>query len=166
MLSFRKIVILLVMLVMLIASGIEQVLACSTCGCSELCPLSMVEDADNSGVGGNLLSDSIWGNIILKIAYQRDVQIQKLTKHRRASNAVAGGSVGTAIGGTFAQNIVSMSTLNPPDGQSDSYLPGGLGLGLSALVNVAFDGNILINWRLSKKIGPGNLSLKAEWSQS
>jgi len=126
-------------------------IACATCGCSELCPIAMMKDSEESK-NNSSLSDSLWGNIILKMAYQRDPQIQKLVRHIKGVNAVTGTAIAGAVGGTLAQNIISMGTLNPPPGQLDSYLPGSFGLGLSGLINVVFDGSMLINWRLKKKI--------------
>jgi hypothetical protein len=151
MLLVRK-TIFIVMLLSLLVMQPLWVLACSTCGCSELCPLSMMADTESGGNGRRLLTESIWGSIILKIAFQRDPILQKLTRHRKGVNALMGGSIGSAIGGTFAQNIISVGTLNPPEGLHDSYLPGGLGLGMSGLVNVAFDAGIAANWHLNKKI--------------
>ncbi len=37
-------------------------LACATCGCNELCPISVMEDT-TGGRGGSSLTDSIWGNM-------------------------------------------------------------------------------------------------------
>lgn len=126
------------------------VLACATCGCSELCPLSMVKGDEEQKV--DQLSESLWGNIILKMAYKRDPEMQKLTKHMRGANNFTSGAVASTVGLTFAQNIVSEYTVNPPPGYQDTYLPGALGLAASGLVNVVFDGSLLINWRLKKKI--------------
>jgi hypothetical protein len=120
----------------------------------------MVEDTESGGTARGLLSDSIWGSIILKMAYQRDPVLLKLTKYKRGLSGLTGGSVATAIGGTFAQGIVSVSTLNPPPGQKDSYLPGSLGLGWSGLVNVAFNAGVVVNWRLSRKIKARQLVVK------
>lgn len=142
-------------IIMLLTTLVMQpywVLACSTCGCSELCPLSMMQDTASSGKPHHLLSDSIWGSIILKIAFQRDPVLQKLTRHNKGVTGIMGGTIGSAIGGTFAQTIISESTINPPEGQSDSYLPGGLGLAMSGLVNVAFDAGIAAHWYLNKKV--------------
>ena len=69
------------------------------------------------------------------------------------------GAVSTAVAGTLGQNIASLAVLNPQQG-NDSYLPGALGLGLSGLVNVAFDGSMLINWRLQKKIKARQLVIR------
>jgi len=149
--SAKKISVVLVCLSLLIMQPLI-VIACATCGCSELCPIAMMKDNEDNGKNGVSLSDSLWGNIILKMAYQRDPQIQKLTKHIKGVNTLTDGTIATTAGGTLAQNIISMATLNPPPGEYDSYLPGSLGLGLSGLLNVVFDGSILVNWRLKKKI--------------
>ena len=135
------------------------VLACATCGCSELCPLAMMKDDESDSKFSNSLSDSLWGNIILKMAYQRDPQLQKLMRSVKRVNAITSGSVTTAIGGTTAQNILSLATLNQDQG-NDSYLPGALGLGMSGLINITLDGSILINWRLKKKIRVRQLIVK------
>ena len=132
--------------------------ACATCGCSELCPLCLVQDTETNSKNSTL-SDSLWGSIILKMAYQRDTQIQKLAKHLGRVNVLTGGVINTAVAGTLGQNIVSLAVLNPDQG-NDSYLPGALGLGLSGLVCVAFDGSMLMTWRLQKKLRVRQLAVK------
>jgi len=127
-------------------------IACSTCGCSELCPLVMVEEEDRARGSKSPLGDSIWGSIILKMAYQRDPEIQRLLGHRNGVNMLTNAAFGGVVGGTVAQNIISLSVLNPPAGQSDSYLPGSLGLGLSGVVNIGLNAQSLVNWRLTHKI--------------
>ena len=146
----KKIFSLVIFLALLVTQPLAAI-ACATCGCSELCPIAMMKDSEE-GENRICLSDSLWGNIILKMAYQRDPQIQKLTRHIKGVNTLTGGTIAGTVGGTLAQNIVSMGTLNPPHGQSDSYLPGSLGLGLSGLVNVVFDSSLVVNWHLKKKI--------------
>jgi hypothetical protein len=159
--SCGKVVLLVALVLANVAFLPGMAFACATCGCSELCPLTCIMDSEKkSGGGKGLLTESIWGNVILKMAYQRDPQIQKLVGRRRISNAFSSAGVSGAIGGTLGQNIISMATLNPPAGQSDSYLPGSLGLGLSGLVNVVFDGSNLINWHLGKKIRARQLAVK------
>ena len=137
------------------------VLACATCGCSELCPLSMVQETETDTKSAASLSDSLWGSIILKMAYQRDTQIQKLSKHLRGTNYLTTGAIYTAAGGTLGQNIVSLAVLNQDQG-NDSYLPGSLGLGLSGLLNIAIDGNMLISWHMKKKIRARQLVVKGK----
>lgn len=135
------------------------VFACATCGCSELCPLCMVRDSETNSRNTVALSDSLWGSIILKMAYQRDAQIQKLTRHLKGANNLTSGAIYTAVSGTLGQNIVSLAVLNQQQG-NDSYLPGSLGLGLSGLLNIALDSSMLINWHLNKKIKARQLIVK------
>ena len=142
---------LLLLSLLLLTMQPLAVLACATCGCSELCPLAMVQDTDTDSKDGTSLSNSLWGSIILKMAYQRDAQIQKLAKHIKGVNALTSGAIYTTVAGTLSQNILSEALLNPDQG-NDSYLPGGLGLGLSGILNIALDGSMLINWRIKKKI--------------
>jgi hypothetical protein len=154
-----KIPALFILLIGLLVINPLAAIACATCGCSELCPLAMMEDSESSK-NRSSLSESIWGNIILKMAYQRDPELQKLRGHVRGMNDVTSGAVGTAVGGTLAQNVISMACLNPAPGISDSYLPGGLGLGLSGLINIVFDGNLLVSWRLKSKIKARQIAIR------
>jgi len=159
MLAKKQLSIICLLLVMLIAQPLAT-LACATCGCSEVCPLSMIQETDTSETKGKVgLSDSLWGSIILKMAYQRDAQLQKLSKHLKGTNAVTSAAVYGAAGGTLGQNIISMAVLNPDFG-NDSYLPGALGMGLSGLLNVALDGGIVINWHMKKKINARKLAIR------
>lgn len=151
MLNKKQFAFTLALIVMLVTQPLAA-FACATCGCSELCPLTMVEDTNSINKAKGSLSDSLWGSIILKIAYQRDPEIQKLTRHINGMSALTEGTTGAVIGGTLSQNIVSMAVLRHPDGVPDSYLPTSLGLGFSGLFNVVFDSGLLFNWRLKSKI--------------
>src|SRR5271154_2894720 len=105
--SVRKKPLVFFILLIFFAINPLAALSCATCGCSELCPLAMMQDTENTPKHG-ILTESIWGSIILKMAFQRDPLLQKLRKHTRAVAAVTGTSVAGAIGGTFGQNIVSL----------------------------------------------------------
>lgn len=154
----KQLPIILLLLGLLIVQPLA-VLACATCGCSEVCPLCMIQETETDAKSKSGLSDSLWGSIILKMAYQRDAQLQKLSKHLRGANDVSSGAIYGAAAGTLGQNIVSMAVLNPDFG-NDSYLPGSLGMGLSGLLNVALDSSILINWHMKKKINARKLVIR------
>jgi len=127
--------------------------ACSTCGCSELCALGILqEDIAEGGKTRSLLSESIWGNIILKMAYKRDAKLQGLGKKIGLTDDVTNLGIFCIAGGVLSQVIVNEGTLNPPPPQFDSYLPGSIGLGFSGLTNVVFAGQNVIHWTLKKKI--------------
>jgi hypothetical protein len=150
------------LVVMLLILQPLAAMACATCGCSELCPLCMVKEVDSSTKDRSKVSplgESMWGSIILKMAFQKDPQLQKLTRHLKGANALTSAAMYTAVSGTLGQNIVSLAVLNPDQG-NDSYLPGSIGLGCSSLMTVAFDASILFNWRLSKKIKARQLAIE------
>jgi hypothetical protein len=134
-------------------------LACATCGCSEVCPIAMME-TESAGGKSSSLTDSIWGNIILKMAFQRDPEIQKLARRLNIANFGSYNALTTIAGGTLAQGIVSMATLNPPDGIEDSYVPGSIGLALDALTNIVFTGRTVANFGYKKKLKARQLAIK------
>src|SRR5580700_5523244 len=79
--GIRKVLAVILLVGLAFVSQIEPVLACATCGCSEICPLVMLKLDNNDGQAStSILSNSIWGNIILKLAYKRDEKLQKLAK--------------------------------------------------------------------------------------
>jgi hypothetical protein len=127
--------------------------ACSTCGCSELCALGMLqEDTTEGRKGGTLLSQSIWGNIILKMAYKRDAKLQILSKKAGLTDDATNLAIFCVAGGVLSQVIINQSTLNPPPPQSDSYLPGSIGLGFNGLTNIVFGAQNFMHWTLRKKV--------------
>jgi hypothetical protein len=129
-------------------------LACPTCGCSELCPLTMLDEEthDTSADKDSLLSNSIWGNLILKIAYNRDPQLQKLSRRMKGVNIATGGAIAAGAVGIVPQSIVSIYTLNPPDGVQDSYAPGSVGVALETVTNVALIARLGLSYGLRKKV--------------
>jgi hypothetical protein len=134
-------------------------LACATCGCSEVCPIAMME-TESTGGKASSLTDSIWGNIILKMAFQRDPEIQKLARRLNIANVGTYDALATIAGGTLAQGIISMACLNPPDGIEDSYVPGSVGLSFDALTNIVFTGRALANYGFRKKLKARQLAIK------
>jgi hypothetical protein len=152
----KKVALVVSLLLLLLVSYLVTVTAaeaCSTCGCSELCAIGMLqEDTAESGKNKSLLSESIWGNIILKMAYKRDAKLQALASKIGLADNVTNLGVLAVSGGVLSQVVVNQATLNPPAGQSDSYLPGSVGLGFSGLTNVVFAGQNIFHWAVRKKI--------------
>jgi hypothetical protein len=140
------------------------VLACSTCGCSEICPLAMIDTEPHDAKKGSLLTESIWGNLILKMAYARDPELQKLLRKLHISAAATSGSIGLIAGATLGQNVSSLALLNPPAGTQDSYVPGGIGLGLDGAINVALTARILLlhKYRQRMKVRQNELREQVE----
>lgn len=124
--------------------------ACPTCGCSEICPVAMMDDG--GAQSRDLLSDSIWGNMILKMAYSHDEELQRLLRKQRHISSGSYVALGAISGATLGQNISSIALLNPPDGVPDSYAPGIVGLVLDGAVNTVIGGNILLRHVQQKRI--------------
>ncbi|HEY9734349.1 MAG TPA: hypothetical protein V6C89_20730 [Drouetiella sp.] len=137
-----------------------NLIACATCGCSELCSVSLIDENLNAK-GGSTLSDSIWGNIILKIAYDRDAELKNYRKKLRLTDNVTSGALFGVAGGTLAQTITSTATLNPPDGMPDSYVPGIIGLSLDVAANLTFGSRALLDHNLKKRMRARQLTVKA-----
>jgi hypothetical protein len=87
--------------------------------------------------GELLITDSLWGNLILDLAYQRDDKLHSLGKQLGLVNFGTILGITGIAGGTLAQGIIALSVLNPPPPKSDSYLPGSIGIGMSGLTMIA-----------------------------
>jgi hypothetical protein len=107
-----------------------------------------------------LITDSLWGNLILDMAYQRDPQLRKIAKRLNIVNFGTMAAITGIAGGTLAQGVIALSVLNPPPPRSDSYLPGAIGVGMSGLTIVTFAGRTVINHVLSKNMRERQLSIK------
>jgi hypothetical protein len=127
------------------------------------------EVADIAAVGGviskkqknePLITDSLWGNLILDMAYQRDPEIKKTMKQLNLVNLGTMGAISAIAGGTLAQGIITLATLNPPEPLHDSYLPGALGIGFSGITLVTFASRAAINHCLVKKMRVRQLAIK------
>lgn len=134
-------------------------IACATCGCSELCPLTLI---DPSKSDSSSLTQSIWGNIILKLAYQRDPELQKLSKKLNISNIASVNALACIAGGTVGQNVASMACLNPPTGIEDSYAPGTVGLALNTMTNVVFGARTFASYKYRKKMKERQIAIRLQ----
>ncbi len=137
----------------------QTLLACATCGCSELCSVSLIDDTIG-GKGGSALTDSILGNMILKMAYDRDPELQNYRKKLHLENNITTGALFGVAGGTLAQTITSTATLNPAAGMSDSYAPGLIGLSLDVAASLTFGGRALFNRGYKKAMRARQIILK------
>ncbi len=158
-----SIVTTLVVLVCLVLAQ-TPAFACATCGCSEVCPLAAM-DVDVSALDRSLLSNSIWGNIILKMAYARDPEVLRLANKLKITNLGSTSGLMCVAGGTAAQGVVGISTLNPPDGLPDSYAPGIVGLGLEAAVLMIFAGGPLVQHKYRKALKARQLAIRQQVEQ-
>ncbi len=137
--------------------------ACSGCG---------AELADVAAAGGisltskkrdkSLLTDSLWGNLILELAYQRDKQLIKLAKRMGILNFGTMAAVSTIAASTLAQGVVALKTLNPTDGHEDSYVPGAIGVTLSGATILAFVARAYLGHRMQVAVENRQLAVKRE----
>ncbi len=127
-------------------------IACPTCGCNELCSVTLLDEVGGKPPADSLLSNSIWGNIILKLAYDRDPQLSKFKRTTRGVNAGAAATLAAAASGTLPQSVMSIYTLNPPDGVQDSYAPGIVGVVLEGATNLALLAQLGINRGIRNKV--------------
>lgn len=137
--------------------GEQVLLACASCGCSEVCPLTLVDPSQNSS---SLLTESIWGNIILKMAYRRDPELQRMAKKLNLNNNASTAAFVGIAGGTLGQNVASMYSLNPPDGHEDSYGPGCVGLALDAVTNITFGARTVVGHHYRKMMKARQLEVR------
>jgi hypothetical protein len=107
-----------------------------------------------------LITDSLWGNLILDMAYQRDAEIKKTMRQLNLVNLGTMGAISAIAAGTLAQGIITLATLNPPAPLHDSYLPGAIGIGMSGITLVTFAGRAALNHCLVKKIHNRQLIIK------
>ncbi len=108
-----------------------------------------------------LITDSLWGNLILDMAYQRDPQIRKIYKRFGLVNMGTMAAVAGIAGGTLAQGVIALATLNPQQG-NDTYLPGAIGVGMSGLTICTFVGRAAINHHLANCLRKRQLEIKHE----
>jgi len=110
--------------------------------------------------GELLITDSLWGNLILDLAYQRDQELRQIAKRLNIVNLGTMVAITGIAGGTLAQGIITLATLNPPPPKSDSYLPGGLGVGFAGLTLLTFAARTAVNQVLAKQLRNRQLEIK------
>lgn len=139
---------------------LAQAASCATCGTS-LDPLLLM-DAGSKKKDKSLLTDSLWGNLILEMAYQRDKGLQKLARRMNIVNYGTMASIGAIAGGTLAQGIVALGTLNPPEGHLDSYSPGIIGTTLSTATILTFVARMYFNHHMQKAVEDRQIAIRTK----
>jgi hypothetical protein len=134
--------------------------ACGTCG-AELSSAAVLGGISASKRKSEaLITDSLWGNLILDMAYQRDPDLSKLMKKMNYMNYGTMGAISGIAAGTLAQGIIALTTLNPPAGIEDSYVPGGIGVGLSAATIATFAARMYFGHRFQVEVRNKQLQIK------
>lgn len=132
--------------------------SCATCG-TALDPVLLMESGSKKKDKA-LLTDSLWGNLILEMAYQRDQPLHKLAKQMNILNLGTMASIGTIAGGTLSQGIIALQTLNPPDGHEDSYTPGIIGTTLSTATILTFVARMYFNHKMQKSVQDRQIAIR------
>lgn len=140
----------------------ESVVACSTCGCSEITPVALLETSVIRRKDTSLLSNSLWGNLILDMAYQRDPELKRLAHKLGFVNGFTLATIGIISGVTIGQGISSLATLNPPEGHIDSYVPGAIGLVASGATVLTLGTRVALNRSFRKKIQQRQSAIRDE----
>lgn len=143
-------------------SGLIASTVCAECGATELNAVSLMEATGGKKKHVSLLTDSLWGNLILEMAYQRDPELQKIAKKLNLVNIGTMGSIAAIAGGTLAQGISALYVLNPPDGKLDSYAPLDVGVVLSSATLLTFVARLYFNHKLEKRVMDRQLALKTK----
>ena len=108
----------------------------------------------------SILTDSLWGNLILEMAYQRDKGLQKLAKRMNLVNFATMASIGTIATGTLAQGIIALKTRNPQPQFEDSYTPGIIGVTLSSATLMTFVARMYFSHKIQAEVRVRQLGLK------
>ncbi len=137
-------------------------MACGLCGCSETCAVVGVESEAQSRKNSAIMTDSLWGNLILQMAYQRDEKIKKLSKRLGLVNLGTMVAVSAIAGGALAQGIDSLYMLNPSDGHLDSYTPGIIGVSLSGATLLTFGTKIALTYKYQRQLKARQKELKQQ----
>lgn len=146
------------------SSGGEQKLllaqaGCASCG-AQLDPALLVEASSGKKANTSVLTDSLWGNLILELAYERDPELSKLARRGKLLNFGTTSAVMGIAAGTLAQGITALRVINPPPGKPDSYAPLNVGVALSGATILVMSGRIYIGHRLAKAIQQKQIRLR------
>ncbi len=133
---------------------------CSACGANlEAISLMATEPKKKSE---SLLTDSLWGNLILEMAYQRDKELHKIAKRMNLVSFGTLAAIGAISAGTLAQGIDALIVLNPHDGHQDSYSPGIVGVAMSSVTVLTFLSRFYFNHRFQKQVKERQLAIKTQ----
>lgn len=133
---------------------------CAICGCSESCAGSACTNNHKKPQDASLLTDSLWGNLILELAYERDTQLSRLAKKVKLMNFATTTSVLGIAGATLAQSISAVYVLNQPSGVPDSYAPLNVGLATSGAMIALIAARLYCGHQLGKHIRQRQFQIK------
>jgi len=126
--------------------------SCASCG-AQLDPVLLLEsEGGNKKANSSVLTDSLWGNLILELAYERDPELRKFAKRGKLINLGTTSAVMGIAAGTLAQGITALCVINPPPGKPDSYAPLNVGVALSGATMLVMSGRLYMGHKLAVAI--------------
>ena len=132
---------------------------CTACG-ANLNAISLMA-TDSKKKNESVLTDSLWGNLILEMAYQRDKELKALAKRMNIVSVGTLGAIGAISAGTLAQGIDALIVLNPHDGHQDSYSPGIVGVAMSSITIMTFLSRFYFNHKFQKQVRDRQIAIKS-----
>lgn len=108
----------------------------------------------------SIITDSLWGNLILEYAYERDPELSKLGVGVKLMNIGTQFAITSIAGGTLFQGIYAMAALNPPAPHQDSYVPGITGIVLSSATVLTLGARMFIGHELGGHIRKRQMELR------
>lgn len=134
--------------------------ACAVCGADNCAIVQSATSATDTPRSASVLSNSLWGNLILSMAYERDPEIQRLVKKLGFLNGTTlVGALGLS-GLSLGQGIVGLNVINPSSG-IDSVVPDVLGIVAGGSAMGLLGLRALAGHRYSKRLKARQVLIKA-----
>lgn len=80
---------------------------------------------ESGGASSEALSDSLWGNLLLQMAYTRDKQLGRSAKKMKLTDNLTLGAIYGIAGVSLAQSVTGLATLNSGGHGHGTTLPAG-----------------------------------------
>ncbi len=129
------------------------------CG-MEGCPMSqaqLLNSTKTSAGESSAMTDSLWGNLILSMAFQRDPEIQAISRKLGHVNTLTLASVAAISGLGLAQGITTLHTLNDDPHKKYPVILGLVGAGASVF---SIGATIILSHRYQKELNDRELVIK------
>lgn len=112
---------------------------------------------------GSPFSDSLWGNLLLSMAYQRDEEIKQISKHLGQIDLLTLTSVASVSGLGLAGGLRTLNCLNKSD--TDPISPTILGIISSGATLGTVGVRTILTYRYRKKLRTRQVAIKNEIEQ-
>jgi hypothetical protein len=110
--------------------------------------------------GPAVISDSLWGNLMLEIAFNRDPVLEKYGVMVKLMNFAVMSAVYGVSGGTLLQTCYAVPAINQPAPHQDSSVPGIVGIVNSSVAVVSGASRLVIGYELSSHIRKRQMQIR------